>query len=140
MYVTEIDDCLEAEDKAPKRGKYFDAISLLKLRGAREAADLPVNLPGDAISISTVSLLRVVGLRGSGKSTVGARILEEAIAGSALREAEKTTVRSEAQSILARRRKAPPKAVALLEQFKDVPSVDPHLFRADMDRVLDPGF
>jgi hypothetical protein len=37
------------------------------------------------------------------------------------------------------RRKASPKAVALLERFKDVPSVDPHRFREDMDRVLDPG-
>src|SRR5690349_1361409 len=37
------------------------------------------------------------------------------------------------------RRKASPKAVALLERFKDVPSVDPHRFREDVDRVLDPG-
>lgn len=37
------------------------------------------------------------------------------------------------------RRKASPKAVALLERFKDVPSVDPHRFREDVDRVLEPG-
>jgi hypothetical protein len=37
------------------------------------------------------------------------------------------------------RRMASPKAVALLERFKDVPSVDPHRFRKDVDRVLDPG-
>jgi len=37
------------------------------------------------------------------------------------------------------KRKASPKAVALLERFKEVPSVDPHRFREDVDRVLDPG-
>lgn len=37
------------------------------------------------------------------------------------------------------RRKASPKAIALLERFKAVPSVDPHRFREDVDRVLDPG-
>jgi len=58
-------------------------------------------------------------------------------------ETAKATVASASDELpvlpRARRRKAAPKAVALLEHFKDVPSVDPHLFRADIDRILDPG-
>lgn len=56
----------------------------------------------------------------------------------ALSETRKTTVRAVSEDF-PMRRKAAPKAVALLERFKNVPSVDPLLFRADVDRVLDPG-
>lgn len=55
-------------------------------------------------------------------------------------EAGKTTVLTASEELArpkVRRRKASPKAVALLERFKDVPSVDPSLFREDIDRVLD---
>jgi hypothetical protein len=53
-------------------------------------------------------------------------------------ESGKTTVAEAASDARSRRRrKASPKAVALLERFKAVPSVDPHLFREDLDRVLD---
>jgi hypothetical protein len=55
-------------------------------------------------------------------------------------EAEKTTVLTASEEVprpKPRRRKASPKAVALLERFKNVPSVDPNLLREDIDRVLD---
>jgi len=55
-------------------------------------------------------------------------------------EAAKKTVRdlnAVRPELEERRRKASPKAVALLERWKDLPSVDPHLLRADNERLLD---
>jgi hypothetical protein len=56
-------------------------------------------------------------------------------------EAAKKTVRdfneTAPQRLEERRRKASPRAVALLERWKDLPSVDPHLLRVDNERLLD---
>jgi hypothetical protein len=53
----------------------------------------------------------------------------------------KKTVRGLNESLAAelveRKKKASPKAVALLERWKDVPSVDPGLLRSDNERLFD---
>ena len=41
------------------------------------------------------------------------------------------------EGLIERRKKAPPKAVTLLERWKGVPSVDPVLLRSDNERLLD---
>ncbi len=80
----------------------------------------------------------VVGKTGSGKTSAH---LHHALALYTLGQLEptgKTTVAVESEAPVVRpRRKASPKAVALLERFKSVPSVDPHRFREDVDKVLD---
>jgi len=122
----EIDEPLE---KVGPEGPVFEAAweryeaSFWQLREA-------IKIPGDVI----------IGHIGSRKSLVDAKYWFDALAKTQPIETAKETVQSVTGEPRAttRRRKASPKAVALLERFKDVPSVDPHLFRADLDRVLDP--
>jgi hypothetical protein len=57
-------------------------------------------------------------------------------------EAAKNTVLEKSKLLAtaapgARQRKASPKAVSLLERWKDLPSVDPRRLRADNERLLD---
>jgi hypothetical protein len=90
-----------------------------------------ITVPGDVI----------IGHIGTSKGLIGAEYWLDALAKTQPIETAKETVQSVTGEPRAtpRRRKASPKAIALLERFKDVPSVDPHAFRADVDRVLDPG-
>lgn len=91
--------------------------------------------------VGTPNLQTIIETVGPGSAFVGVSYLIDEITRSPSAETAKSTVQSESGGLQAtpRRRKASPRAVTLLEQFKDVPSVDPHLFREDLDRVLNPN-
>jgi hypothetical protein len=131
------------EEKALKRREYAQTwgkaggIDLKSARAVVRAPDHVFELrfgEGRLLATRVASLLKILSL-GDGPGTPA--YFNSAFE-NAMREGEKVTVRNVTELPPARRRKAAPRAVALLDRFKDVPSVDPHLFRADLDRVLDP--
>lgn len=161
-YVPSLLDAL-GRTSAPK-GAAYEAlreqceVSLRKLRdaygvGALTGAGggLAGAVPKDAIrgltgagaldAIKPPGIGAVFGTTGSGKSVYGAGALIGAITAGRAVEAAKNTVQALNKELAAqpraRRRKASPKVVALLERWKNVPSVDPDLLREDNERLFD---